>query len=457
MLVAKEDIERGSSPRSSPRPSPVPANAVLPAWRRGGHGPAKAAGGGAAGGAALRAAAGCVLILLCLMKASVSSVSSVSFSVSSSASSSVSSSPLGPELRCALSLLAIAAHPAALYWAYARLRLSQHARAGSVRRVFAVGAVLSVFAASYEQVAQFVLARGLGYASSDAAIAAHSAPFARAAGAGTGPMSARSVVASLAFFVSLSYGTTALVEEAFKLGASKSQPLAPDGEEEDGGGSGGGSGGSGGESGRMRRRQRAMAAVTLAVAGASGFATIENVVYLIGPSVALMFNGSSPGGATVSPSHVEYEYWNMAVYRLVVVATLHVICGVLTGANIARRDLTQTSPLSGGKNLPANNVTVLWCALPAIFLHGSYNLLVNLLHAAELQSHVHHTGTLWGVGVLVLAAGLLSVKAAGDALQNELRAFVAERKRSSSRTSPRNMGSVGRENRRGLKAAAYIV
>ena len=300
--------------------------------------------------------------------------------------------------RCALSLLVITIQPAALYWGFWSFRLSRYVRECSALCVFAAGFFLSIFAASYEQVAQFVLARVMGYVSSDVALAAHSVSL-----GGVGRTTVRSVVGSLSFFVLLSYGTTALVEEVFKLGASKSQALCQYVENEEDGNK---------EDNRGCRRHRAMAALILAVAGASGFATIENIVYLIGPSVAQFFNGNiadSAGGIDSTVKSSDVEYWNMALYRVIVVATLHVICGVLTGANIAHRDLVKRG-------------TVLWCLAPAVILHGSYNLLINILHAKELRMHAHHTSVLWGIGVLALAAGVLFVKVAGETLQNELRA-----------------------------------
>ena len=323
------------------------------------------------------------------------------------------------KLQCALSLLAIAVQPVALYWAFRRFRLSRYVRECNMLRVFAAGFFVAILAASYEQVAQFVLARMMGFVSSDVALAAHSVSF-----GGPGRTTVRSVAGSLTFFVLLSYGTTALVEEVLKLGASRSQTQHQYADNEDEGSR---------HDDRKSRRQRVMVAVSLAVAGSCGFATIENIVYLIVPSVAQIFKGNSANSAGDKDGMIIFshsEYWNMVLYRIMVVATLHVICGVLTGANVARRDLMHVAHKS------TEHSTVLWCAVPAVILHGSYNLMVNLLHAEELHSHAHHTVTLWGVGALALAAGLLSTKVAGDALQNELRTTVAEQTGPSAATLP---------------------
>lgn len=285
-----------------------------------------------------------------------------------------------------VALLLVMVHPAAIFCAFARLRLYHVMNSGMLLRVFAAGFVLSIFAASHEKVTQFILLHlTMGHSNLDKAIGA-------TAFAG-GPYS---VGASLAFFVILSFGTTAFVEEVFKLGTSTSRVLLY------------GVGNQYSSDAALtagRRRQRAMSAVSLAVAGASGFATIENIVYC-----CRAYENSTHTFGSLA-------YWNMALYRLVVVATLHVICGILTGTNLARRDLIMTR--SHGRD--ESQGMILRCAVPAILLHGSYNLMVNILHAKELQNHVHHSIILWAVGSLALAAGLYAVKLSGIALQNELR------------------------------------
>ena len=114
-----------------------------------------------------------------------------------------------------VALLLVMVHPAAIFCAFARLRLYHVMNSGMLLRVFAAGFVLSIFAASHEKVTQFILLHlTMGHSNLDKAIGA-------TAFAG-GPYS---VGASLAFFVILSFGTTAFVEEVFKLGTSTSRVL----------------------------------------------------------------------------------------------------------------------------------------------------------------------------------------------------------------------------------------
>lgn len=145
----------------------------------------------------------------------------------------------------------------------------------------------------------------------------------------------------------------------------------------------------------------------------------------------------------------------MVVYRLVVVATLHVICGMLTGANLAQRDYIKTGDKSG-------KTMLLWVAVPAILLHGSYDLLVNLLHAEEIHSRMHHPGVLWCIGGIALAAGICGCSVIAKQLRDELRGSSIRTRRNKAGTLMRATGKVllatpSFSGRKSTKLSAHIV
>ncbi len=273
-----------------------------------------------------------------------------------------------------LVLALVAVHPAVLLAAFRRLRLERFVPLDTALRVFAAGFLpAAVLAASWERVAQHAVARLFGHDDVGAATAATS--FAGG--------HRHSLLASCLFFLLVSYGTTSAVEEVLKLGTARSvrAPAVT-------------------EAGHAQRRRRArsLASIILAVAGAAGFATVENLVYL----------AFSPHSWDVEP----------LLFRIAFPASLHLLCGLLTGARLARRDHRRGTARKG---------SLLRAATPAILVHGTYDLAVNVLHAAELRYHRHFWLLLWATGLLVLAAGLVATALVLDWLRADLRVAAGDK------------------------------
>ena len=206
-------------------------------------------------------------------------------------------------------------HPCVLLFMYYHLKLHAFVPLDSAICVFAAGFLPgTVLALSWEHVSFHVLTQLFGDTSS-------------------------SLLMGFVFLFLVSYGTTALVEELFKAWTvtvmSKSMVPLP----------------------TLTPRALALAAMILTTSGSAGFACLENLIYFGIPCKLI-------GVCSPMRPHVSVQ---TLMFRTLVPATLHILCGVMTGVNLSRRrQRTKTS-------LPFIFIII----LPSVLCHGTYNLFVH--------------------------------------------------------------------------------
>ena len=235
-------------------------------------------------------------------------------------------------------LLLLTTHPAALLYLYRYLKCQTFVPLDGAVRVFAAGFLPgALLAASWEHTTKAVLSRAFATSNEEVHFFTH-----------------RSLLSKIMFLVLMSYGTTSLVEELFKLSVARSKSAAwcfwvrpPTDEARE----------------QTTPRVLALATMILTTAGAAGFAMVENVVYFGIPCRLI-------GACSPDQPHVAAE---TLLFRTLVPATLHILCGIVTGVSLARREAK--------KQKCRSMMSVLVVILPAVLVHGTYDLFINLFTA----------------------------------------------------------------------------
>jgi hypothetical protein len=294
-------------------------------------------------------------------------------------------------------LLFLALHPTALLYTYHRLQCHTFVPLDSALRVFAAGFLPgALLAASWAHMSTIVLSFVFDQFTvadteidtltpSIATIKAVSNVAPTDTDALTTSIATIKAVSNVVFLLLMSYGTTALVEELFKLGVARSKGVAWCFNVS-----------------RMSTTDRiamtprvfSLATMILTTSGAAGFAAVENVVYF---GLPCQLVGACP---VDRPLHVGVP---TLLYRTLVPATLHIVCGIITGVQVARRDHTTTN---------RSLFTVLKVVFPAVLVHGTYDFAV---HFFSVWS------AMWCIGAasLIVASAVLMYSL--KQLRNELR------------------------------------
>ena len=273
-------------------------------------------------------------------------------------------------------LFFLALHPAALLYSYHRLQCHTFVPLDSALRVFAAGFLPgALLAASWAHMSTIVLS----FVFDQFTVAPTDTD------ALTTSIATIKAVSNVVFLLLMSYGTTALVEELFKLGVARSKGVAWCFNVS-----------------RMSTTDRiamtprvfSLATMILTTSGAAGFAAVENVVYF---GLPCQLVGACP---VDRPLHVGVQ---TLLYRTLVPATLHIVCGIITGVQVARRDHTTTN---------RSLFTVLKVVFPAVLVHGTYDFAV---HFFSVWS------AMWCIGAasLIVASAVLMYSL--KQLRNELR------------------------------------
>lgn len=267
-------------------------------------------------------------------------------------------------------------HPAALLYTYHRLQCHKFVPLDSALRVFAAGFLPgALLAASWEHMSK----RMLSFVFDQFTVTPTDTDTL------TTSVATIKAVSNVVFLLLMSYGTTSLVEELFKFGVARSKGVAWCFNVS-----------------RMSTTDRlamtprvfSLATMILTTSGAAGFAAVENVVYF---GLPCQLVGACP---VDRPLHVGVQ---TLLYRALIPATLHIVCGIITGVQVARRDHTTTN---------RSLFTVLKLVFPAVLVHGTYDFCV---HFFSVWS------AMWCIGVasLIMASAVLMYSL--KQLRNELR------------------------------------
>jgi hypothetical protein len=233
-------------------------------------------------------------------------------------------------------------HPLLLSILFHRLKLHQFVQFDSVVRVFAAGFLPgALLATSWQYTSQFLLTKILEK--------------------------------SNVFLIVLTcYGTTAFVEEVVKFGIVKGKSaafcFAPIVNK---------------NMNQMTPRAIALAAIILTTSGAAGFATVENIAYF-----GVLRN--------VTPNSIPHVSIQTLLYRTIIPSTLHIICGIMTGVNLSRYQHNYT-------NVKISLFSMLLIIFPSVFVHGTFNILMNL----NIVSSSWFAMWLFGISIVCVSNSML--------------------------------------------------
>jgi RsiW-degrading membrane proteinase PrsW (M82 family) len=256
----------------------------------------------------------------------------------------------------------LSVHPASLLYTYHKLNCHTFVPLDSAWRVFAAGFLPgALLAASWEHTSKMLLYVLFG---------------------ATSTVPNKSMMSNLIFLIFMSYGTTSMVEELFKMGVARSKSVAC--------------------CFNVIRRDRikmtprvfSLATMILTTAGAAGFATIENIVYF---GIPCKLINICPKDQPIHPSI------QTMLYRTLVPASLHIICGIITGVHVARRD---------HKTANRSILTILQVIMPAVLVHGTYDFCVHLVAVWS---------AMWFVGLTTLLFSGIVLMYGIHELRNDLR------------------------------------